>query len=112
MLENKPPSRLGSYIIIGVLMVILCFFIYETADYKQAYKWRGVEINFQNEKIENLKKAAKEINDIAKHYYMTAVQYQKIFDRSITIPKDSVISVKKGTIVIPPMPQEKAPEVQ
>jgi len=113
MLENKPSSRIGFYIVIGFLVAILCFFVYQTAEYKEAYKWRGVEINFQKEKVENLEKAYKELNDVAKRYYMAVVQYQRIFDKGIVMPKDGVISVKKGTIIIPPIKtQEKAPESQ
>lgn len=105
MLENKAPSRLGSYIIIGVLLAILGYFIYETADYKAAHKWRGVEINMLEEKVEESKK-------VAMQYYMAALRYKQLFDTAIVMPKDGVISVKKGTIIIPPIPQEETPESQ
>jgi len=114
MLNDKAPSRLGFYIVIGFLVAVLCFFVYKTADYKEAYKWRGVEINFQKEKVENLKKAYEELNDVAKRYYMAVVQYQQMFNRGIVMPKDGVISVKKGTLIIPPRqePSKEIPESQ
>ena len=114
MLNDKAPSRLGFYIVIGFLVTVLCFFVYKTADYKQAYKWRGVEINMMEDRIEKMEQAAKEISDIGKRYYMAVVEYKKMFDRGIVMPKDGVISVKKGTIIIPPRqePSKEIPESQ
>jgi len=103
MLENKAPSKIGFYIVIGLLVSVLCFFIYETADYKQAYKWRGVEINMMEAKVEEAEQVTKEIREIAKRYYVALVQLQQMFNRGIVMPKDGMISVKKGTIIIPPI---------
>lgn len=114
MLNDRASSRVGFYIVIGFLVALLCFFVYQTAEYKQAYKWRGVEINMMEGKLKEAEQAAKEISDIGKRYYMAVVEYKKMFDRAIVAENDGVISVKKGTLIIPPrqQPDEEIPESQ
>ena len=114
MLEDKAPSRLGSYIIFGVLMVILCFFIYQTAEYKQAYKGRGVELSFMKAQMEDLKDSVTKTSQVAQQWYSKARYYEQMLNSGVVILKEGQIFVKKGTIIIPPRekPKEEKPESQ
>lgn len=114
MLENKAPSRLGSYIIFGVLMTILCFFIYPTAEYKQAYKWRGVEISFMKNQMEDQKDVEKSLKGAIQQWYSKAMYYEQMLNSGVVILKEGQIFVKKGTLIIPPRqePKKQTPESQ
>ena len=114
MLEDKAPSRLGFYIVIGLLMTILCFFVYQTAEYKEAHKGRGVEISFMKNQMEDQKEVEKALRGTIQQWYSKAMYYEQILNSGVVILKEGTILVKKGTLIIPPReePSKEIPESQ
>lgn len=98
MLDNQIPSRLGYFIVIGVLVGAVIFLGYKLGvsegDIRTANivrKWTAGE----NETLKELNKK-----------YIEALQYyQGLLSKAYTLTKDMTLMLKKDTLIIPPVEQ-------
>ena len=106
MLETKVWSKIPFYVTIGFLVTGLLFTTYQFATYQQAYKGKGTELSFMKAQMEDLKEANDQLRGVVNQYYGLAMQYRQILERGIIMEKDTIINLKKGTVIIPPEPDK------
>lgn len=99
MLDNQIPSRLASYIIIGVLVACIMFLCLKVGIYEGDVKVANVVRKWTEGENEALK-------DLNKKYVEALQYYQGLLSKAYTLTQDSTMMLKKGTLVIPPVEQQ------
>lgn len=99
MLDNQIPSRLGYFIVIGILVTSVIFLGYKIGVSESDVKVANVVRKWTESENETLKGVNKK--------YLEALQYyQGFLSKAYTLTQDATLMLKKGTLIIPPATEQ------
>jgi len=102
MLENSKFSRIGYFIVIGLLVCAVTYMSYRIG----GHEWEMKSIRIQRNWTEGENKSLKDLN---KNYVEGLQYYQAMLKNARQMTEDVTVMLKKGTIVIPPVEQPTPP---
>jgi len=100
MLEKETISRVGYFIVIGLLATCVMFLGYKIGSHEGNMKAIGIEKKYAETENKDLKESLKAYAGYVEYY-------RQMFSRGFMVDKEGTIFLKKGTIVIPPAPEVK-----
>lgn len=96
--HNNIPSHLASYIIIGVLVAGIMFLCLKIGHYEGDIRTLNIQRNWTEGENKSLK-------ELQKQYAEALQYYQALMKNARQMTKDVTVTLKKGSIVIPPADQ-------
>jgi len=98
MLEDNSFSRLGYFIVIGLLVISAVYMSYKIGAHEGDMRALRIDRSFILGERDALKEREKQ--------YIEAFQYyQTLLSSGFTLSQDGTLTLKKGTFIIPPAQQ-------